>query len=212
MTDPINEWLSEEEVRCGNGILEQLMVQPDGVAVGPLNEHKLQDLEWLLRGFLLKGELTILQGHGGTSKGTLAAAWASMVTRGLGECQPGAQNVLWAGSEDSLGAVVRPRLMVAEANTNMVWPVFHRRSGVREDITIPEDVSGLQRVIEDLEAGLLIIDPLMSHLSSSLDANSDKEVKHALRPLSRMAQETGCAVLAVHHFSKDTSKGAFLSG
>ena len=185
---------------------------PDGVSVGRLADHQLRDLEWLLRGFLLKGELTILQGHGGTSKGTLAAAWASMVSRGQGECQEQPQHVLWAGAEDSIGTVVRPRLLIAHADEELVLPVFHWRDGMKEDICLPDDVHQLQTVIEDLDAGLLVIDPIMSHLSAEINSNDDKEIKLALKPLSRMAQDTGCAVLGVHHLTKDTSRGPALSG
>lgn len=70
----------------------------------------------------------------------------------------------------------------------------------------------IQDAVESLGAGLLVIDPLMSHLSAELNSNDDKEVKFALKPLSRMAQDTGCAVLCVHHLTKNTDKGAFLSG
>ena len=199
----------------GNKMLEPRPGQMifDGLHVGHLEDYEKKDLEWIVRGFLLKGELTILQGHGGTSKGTLAAAWASWVTNGGTREEPIApQHVLWASAEDNIGTVVRPRLEVAGANTNMVKPIFYMRDGEQEGLVIPDHVRELQEIVLDLDVGLVVIDPLMSHLSPELDANSDKEVKLALRSLSRMAQETGCAVLAVHHFAKDTSRGAFLSG
>lgn len=185
----------------------------DGLHIGHLEDYEKRDLDWLLRGFLLAGELTILQGHGGTSKGTLAAAWAAMVTRGK-DCEPTRepQHVLWAAAEDNIGSVVRPRLEVANADTSMVKTVFVYRDGMQEGITIPDDVRELKEAVLDLDVGLVIIDPLMSHLSSELNANDDKEVKLALRSLVSMAHETGCAVLAVHHFTKDTGRGAFLSG
>lgn len=184
----------------------------DGLTVGHLEDYEMRDLEWLLRGFLLKGELTVLQGHGGTSKGTLAAAWSSLVSRGKGDCQDEPQHVLWAGAEDAIGTVVRPRLTAAEADTSMVKPIYHYRDGMREDMVLPEDVHALQGIVEDLDAGLVVIDPLMSHLSSELNSNDDKEVKLALKPLARMAQDTGCAVLAVHHLTKSVERGPFLSG
>lgn len=184
----------------------------DGLQVGHLEDFEIRDLEWLLRGFLLKGELTVLQGHGGTSKGTLAACWAAMVSSGIGECQQGPQHVLWAGAEDALGTVVRPRLQAVDADEEMVRPIWFVRDGLKEDIVLPDDVPAIQEAAESLDAGLLVIDPLDSHLSSELDGNNDKEVKLALKPLSRMAQDTGCAVLVIRHLSKDTSKGPFLSG
>lgn len=182
----------------------------DGLHVGHLEDYEKKDLEWLVRGFLLAGELTILQGHGGTSKGTLAALWAAWVSTGGDEREP--QHVLWASAEDNIGTVVRPRLEVAGADTDMVRPIFYIRDGEQEGFVIPDHVRELTEIVLDLDVGLVVIDPLMSHLSPELDANSDKEVKQALRPLSKMAQETGCAVLAIHHFSKSTERGAFLSG
>lgn len=184
----------------------------EGLQVGHLEDYEIRDLEWLMRGFLLKGELTVLQGHGGTSKGTFAAFLASWVTRGLGDCQETPQHVLWAGAEDAIGSVIRPRLQAVDADEELVRPIWMVRDGLREDIVLPDDVPEIQDAVEQLGAGLLVIDPLMSHLSAELNSNDDKEVKLALRPLSRMAQETGCAVLAVHHLTKNTDRGPFLSG
>lgn len=208
--DEVDGWLKEHELHVGQSIVDSL--RPNGIRIGHLEDYEKKDLDWLLKGFLLAGEFTILQGHGGTSKGTLAASWAAMVSRGKTEPPREPQCVLWASAEDNIGSVVRPRLEVVNADTEMVKPVFYWQDGMREGIVIPDHVRELQDLVSGMDVGLVIIDPLMSHLSSELNANDDKEVKLALRPLVEMAHATGCAVLAIHHLTKDTSRGAFLSG
>ena len=59
-----------------------------------------------------------------------------------------------------------------------------------------------------MDARLLVVDPLLSHLSGKTNTHIDHEVKLALRPLMQLAHNTGCTVLGNGHFSKDKSGGA----
>jgi hypothetical protein len=59
-----------------------------------------------------------------------------------------------------------------------------------------------------MNVGLLIVDPLLSHLSEKVNSHTDHEVKIALQPLIGLAHRTGCTVLGNGHFSKNTSGGA----
>jgi hypothetical protein len=186
--------------------------QADGIALASLENVKLRDPEWLVRGFVPAGELTLLVGHGGVSKGTYAAQLAATVSRGEGEAQKGEPaHVLWAAAEDSLASVLVPRLLAAGADISLVNTVEFRRDGIEDAICLPDDVPALQETVIVVQAKLLIIDPLLSHLSGKVDSYRDHDVKRSLRPLAQMATETGCAVVGVHHLGKDTTRGSLLS-
>src|SRR3954466_9431789 len=104
------------------------------IATVDLAEVVMRDPEWLLRGFVPAGELTLLVGNGGAGKGPWAALLAAAVTRGKGECQNGKPGlVLWASAEDSVASVLKPRLVAAKADLELIKPFgfppnrFHHR-------------------------------------------------------------------------------------
>jgi hypothetical protein len=51
-------------------------------------------------------------------------------------------------------------------------------------------------------AKLLVIDPLMASVPLKHDTNNDQHVRVLLARISRLAEETGCAVLLVRHLNK----------
>jgi len=182
-----------------------------GIVLIDPRDIEIRNVEWLIRGYLPVGELVILQGHGGTNKGTLTCHWAARVTTGdVPGGKPG--GVLFVAAEDDYERVLKPRLLVAGANLELVRFVEFRREGVTGSILIPDDIPALEAAIGETSTRLTIIDPLMSHLAGSVDSYRDHDVKLALRPLSKMANATGCTVSGVHHFTKSTDKGALRSG
>jgi len=70
---------------------------------------------------------------------------------------------------------------------------------------IPEDLPRLTERVRETEARLLVVDPLVAHLSAKLNTWSDHSVRRALSALHRLAEETGIAVLAIIHINKGVS-------
>jgi AAA domain len=66
----------------------------------------------------------------------------------------------------------------------------------------------LEQHLAEMKARMLVIDPLLSHLSGKVNSHTDHEVKLALQPLMGLAQRTGCVVLGNGHFGKDKTGGA----
>jgi hypothetical protein len=58
--------------------------------------------------------------------------------------------------------------------------------------------------------GLYVIDPVANHIGDS-NSNSDGEVRHAIAPLNRLADELGCLLIGVRHPGKDRTRGALAS-
>jgi hypothetical protein len=53
-----------------------------------------------------------------------------------------------------------------------------------------------------LGAALLSVDPLMSAVAAGLDTHKDRDVRHALEPLSQLADRAGVTILGNAHFRK----------
>jgi RecA-family ATPase len=59
--------------------------------------------------------------------------------------------------------------------------------------------------IEAKKVVLVSLDPVMSLITSAIDTHKDQEVRKALEPLKRLADDTGCAILGNAHFNKGGS-------
>lgn len=167
------------------------------VILTPFSEIELESVDWLpgMEGRIPLGMLTLLAGEPGLGKSTLTAALAATVSGRGGR-------VILAGAEDVPGVTVKPRLMAAGANQRRVVNLRLREHGTDSGLVIPGDLEQLDRAIGDGGAELLVIDPLGSHLSSTVDSFKDASVRAALDPLTRLAQAHRTPVVAVAHLNK----------
>jgi hypothetical protein len=67
---------------------------------------------------------------------------------------------------------------------------------------LPADVTYIAAACRRVEARLIIIDPLAAFLGAETNAHKDQDVRRALYPLSKLAEETGAAVVVVRHLNK----------
>ena len=74
--------------------------------------------------------------------------------------------------------------------------------GLDAVVTLPADLGELERVVAEVGAVLVLLDPLMSRLSTTLDTHKDAEVRVALEPLTAFAKRAGVAVLGIIHINK----------
>lgn len=166
-------------------------------------EIELKPIEWLWPGRIPANAITVLAGDPGLGKSLLTVDLAAQLTRGL--LAPRPSDVVMLTAEDSLAHVVRPRLEVANADIERVHFGSIERDGIQTSILLPDDVEDLAKLVCEKQAKLVVIDPLMAHLSGAIDSWKDQKVRQALSPLHRMAEQTGAAVLVVAHLNKGQS-------
>jgi hypothetical protein len=196
----------QDRLRPNNGA-EPARPKP-GPVFGDLRDIVARDIEWLDRPFLPAGELVTNSADGGTGKGLLSVYYAARISRG----ELGARRtVVFAVAEDAFDTVLKPRLLAADADLDHVKTVSWQNGGYTDAIRIPDHIEQLETCLQAMDAALLVIDPLLSHLSGRTDSYKDHEVKAALRPLVLLAQRTGCTVLGNGHFGKDKTRGAVSS-
>jgi hypothetical protein len=199
LADGIAEEIAEKKFR------DEAKRKLEPLSLVGLETLPMRDVEWQDEGFVPRGELTIIQGHGGVGKGPWTIRHAAAVTRAS---VPGA--VLFATAEDDPGSVVRPRLVAAGANMRLV--------DVIEELTLPDDLERLEATIHafavtiGVPVRLIVLDPILSHLSGKVDSYKDHEVKRALRPLVSLLNRTGTTGIGVHHMTKDTARGVSFAG
>ena len=159
----------------------------------PASTVARERVEWLREGRIPLGGVTLLVGDPGLGKSLLTCALAA----GHGG------TTLMATAEDSLSATVRPRLEAVNANLDHVYFVKMRRTdGISDGIKLPDDHAELDRLVAEVGASLVVIDPITAHLPDSVNSWRDQSVRLALAPLHWMAEERRCAVVAVAHLNK----------
>lgn len=180
-------------------------------------------VEWLWGSWVPLGKVSILEGEPDVGKSTLTLTMAALVSRGGewpltvvdGKTMPRSQSqpadVVLVGIEDDEDDTVVPRLMAAGADRNRVHAITQPRDakGTPVPFVIPDDVDRLHRAITDVEARLVVIDPITAYLSTrQVKAGDDPSTRQALMPLVQLASETGCAIVLVRHLNKATGMSA----
>jgi hypothetical protein len=137
-------------------------------------------------------------GRKGQGKGTVLASIAARTMRG--ELGP-KTNVLWIGSEDSAGIDIIPRLIVAGGDPHKI---LLPKDGW---IQLPRDLDEITTAILEFgNVGMVVIDPIANHLAGK-DSNTE-EVREAIAPLNKLADDHGTMVFGVRHLSeKDATRG-----
>ena len=162
------------------------------------------DWLWPLR--IPKGELTVLDGDPSVNKSSLLMDLAARVSTGR-EMPDGTAGtlggVLLLLAEDSLRKTVLQRLEAAGADLGRI-------AVPPGSVVIPRDLARVEEWACQMQAALIIIDPLIAFLGC--DANSDRQVRWAMTPLKAFAERAGCAVVMVRHLTKRGGKHALYRG
>jgi hypothetical protein len=183
------------------------------VEAGPvgrlLSEIVPERVDWLWPGRIPKGKLTICEGDPGEGKSAMTTDFAARVSVGSAwpdgtECEAG--GVVLCSAEDGEADTIRPRLDAAGGDASKVLTLATIPDGASERLlSIPEDLGIIRRGIDRVQAALVVIDPLSAFLSGNVNSHRDQDVRRALAPLAKLAEETGAAVIVVRHLNQ--SKG-----
>lgn len=170
--------------------------RPDVVS---LSEIEVKNAEWHLKHFVQVGAFHLLIGEGGVGKGVWLSRLASQITLGQTECPTAPRNVLVVASEDSPDVDLKPRVLAAGGDPNRVFVV-------KRHIFLPRDTDYLEKLIEQKQIGLLVIDPVANHIGGSSD--EEVSVRLAINELNFVAARTDCSIIGVRHTPKSDPTSA----
>lgn len=177
-----------------------------GIPVALASGIRQRKTRWLWTGRLSCGSVALLAGRSSSGKSTLAAGIAAQLTGGprlAGHEGPVVRGaVLWLSAEESLATIVKPRLRAAGANLRKVaFPGSDEYGVTQHAVEFPADLPALRTLILDMNAALVIVDPLASY-TPSIDLNAQQAVRQLMGGLQTVSQQTGVTWLVVAHPNK----------
>lgn len=181
------------------------MAKEEESDVFAFDDIEKRDIQWLWWPYIPYGNLTMIFGPGGHGKSYISAALAKAIS--TGSPLPGQtdwrepQRVLMLSAEDDPHAVIKPRLELLGADQKRIF-------APREQFELTTaGVRKLRRIMKDVAATLVTIDPIVSYMGGGLDMNKMNEVRALLKELQTSAMDTGTAMIMFHHSRKDRSNG-----
>jgi AAA domain len=173
-----------------------------------LDEVEILPIESLWRGYVRTGEVTLLAAAGGMGKSSVLYALAAAVTRGSlmpdgTESDLAGGTVLLAEYEDKLNTMIAPKLLAAKADMRYV------RDASNDGLfATPDDNEWLEEQVNKYgNTRLMTINPITAASTISINSGPQKLRTKLLRPLEKIAERTGIAIIVVGHMTKDGKIG-----
>ena len=181
---------------------------PASIHLTSASSIRVRPVRWLDEGRLALGTMGLLGGREGVGKSIYAYTFTAGVTNGTlpGVFHRKPRAVIVAATEDSWEHTIVPRLMAGGANLDLVYRVdVMTIDGTDTTLSLPRDLVALEAAVREVQAALILLDPLLSRLDATLDTHKDAEVRLALEPLVKLAAEEDVCVLGIIHVNKGTS-------
>ncbi|HEF4747423.1 TPA: AAA family ATPase [Burkholderia multivorans] len=166
---------------------------------------------WLVPGILVEGSLAAIYGAPESGKSFLAVDMSMAVAGGVD----------WHGRPVERGAVL---YVAAEGAPGLgkrvrAWRLEHGAQGhafdfrlMRDELNLAAERDGgvrafAQAVTDELGPLKLVVIDTLNQTAAGADENSAKDMGRYIASMKRLRDETGAAVVVVHHSGKDVSKG-----
>ena len=174
-----------------------------------LEDVAVEPVRWLWYPYIPLGKLSIIHGDPAEGKTTLALWIAAACSRGL--ALPGGENnepltVLYQTAEDGLGDTIKPRLLESQAALQKIYTIDET------DFPLSMLDHRIGEAIEKTHAQLMILDPMQAYLGEKVDMNRANEVRTVMKGLTKVANQTGCAIVLVGHLNKSQSANSAQRG
>ena len=175
------------------------------IRLTPASSFQIKAVRWVWEGRMPLGEITLIPGREGVGKSTFLAWLAAAITNGNlpGVYQGQPRAVLYAASEDAWSYTIAPRMLAAGANLDLVYRIdVEADDGTGAGLILPRDCRHIPAVAAQVEAAALMCDPLMSLIDDNINNFRAQELRKALEPLRRAAEEAQLSVPGLVHFNK----------
>ena len=186
-----------------------------GAVVVNLADIEEKPIRWLWYNRIPQGMFTLLAGDPGLGKSYHSLDIAARITTGaswpdktdLPENKAPCGSVIILTAEDPLASVVKPRLRQLGADLSKVFAIESvtikdpGRGQYETAFDLDNDLPALKKAIKQ-DTKLIIVDPISAYYGRDTDSHRDADLRRILRPVCKLAEETGVAILAISHLNK----------
>jgi replicative DNA helicase len=177
-----------------------------------------KEIQWLWFNRIPQGMFTLLAGDPGLGKSYHSLDIAARITTGaswpdkndLPENKAPCGSVIILTAEDPLAQIVKPRLRQLGADLTKVFAIESvrvkdpDRGQYETAIDLANDLPAIKKAIKQ-DTKLIIIDPISAYYGKDTDSHRDADLRRILRPVCKLAEETGVAILAISHLNKSAA-------
>ena len=164
----------------------------------PLSDIQEKTAEWLVPGYMPRGQINIWAGDGGSGKTTAWCGLAAAISAGrrvffenevpdeFMDNKP--EKVIFFSSEDSLEYTLKARLRKAGANMDNIYSVSlkdERFSQIKFNSQLLKDL------IREVKPALVVFDPLQAFIPPEIQMGQRNAMRNCLNPLIGLGEEYG---------------------
>lgn len=204
IADMDNELLNDNFLQMKQNILKQ---SKDGYSIINLEELEVKEVSWLFYPYIPFGKITILQGDAACGKTTFALNLAALLSKGLplpvGNQSHLPMKVIYHNAEDGLEDTILPRLIKYGADITNIKAI----KTFENSLTLDDD--RIEKMINELDAKLFVLDPLQAFLGAGVDMNRANVIRPIFSKLGQIAEKTGCAIIIIGHLNKGRNKALY---
>jgi RecA-family ATPase len=145
-------------------------------------------IDWFWPGRLATANWRFWNGDPGLGKSLLTLDLCARLSRGLPfpdgapSGEPSASLII--NGEDGACDTVRPRLEAMGADLDRIHVLNQAADAGMKPFRLPTHTEALCRAVKQTAARLVVIDPIMAFLDTSVAVGSDQNVRQALAPLA----------------------------
>ncbi len=174
----------------------------------PVAAFEEQEPEWLVEGWIPKGQITLLASDGGVGKTSVVCNIAASKSCGKAcilekpDTACGPARVLLLTTEDSISKKLRKKLRLSGGDLNNI---------IAPDPKLDQDNSlrglkfgspMLEQVIRKYKPDLCIFDPIQGYVPPDINMGFRNAMRGCMSTLIDLGEETGCTFLVVCHSNK----------
>ncbi len=160
-----------------------------------------KSIEWLWYPYIPLGKITLVQGDPGDGKTTfILSLIAGLSNNSPLPCTEIKMECfsIYQNTEDDIEDTIKPRLESNNANCSRICFI----DKLDEALTLDDE--RIEDAINKVHAKLVVLDPIQSFVGENVDMNRANSMRPRLNKLKEMAERTGCAVVLVGHFNKNS--------
>jgi len=179
-----------------------------GWTLVPYSTIQTAEIDWIWKGYLAAGKITMLNGEPGHGKSLVSLDIAARITT-QADWPDGQKNVLPPSSvlllteEEDACDTIKPRFLAAGGNSDKLVSLSMGASAFRIEANTDRLRNLIRKQAPDTK--LIILDPVSDY--TGVDANKDTEVRPMLNKLKELACGLGIAALGINHLNKKIDLG-----